>query len=215
MGLLDDITYKEQTMYQGNDFLHDIEQIYGCTDCDLNINRTNICIYRGWPEKADVMVVGEAPGRQEDEQAIPMVGRSGSFLIRILAENNFPTSRLYITNTVLCRPPDNRDPYEKEVRACADWFKLQFKLIQPKVILSVGAVPTKYLVPEIKGKGVTKVAGTLHQPAWLNMTPVIPILHPAYILRNPNRQDDYKRSVGLICHKIDEFLDSGDIEKLK
>lgn len=141
-----------------------------------------IVIYRGSPQ-ARLMIVGEGPGAEEDRLGKPFVGRSGQLLDRILEAANFnPETDVYITNVVKRRPPDNRDPLPNEIDFFAPYLFEEIRLIDPKIIVLTG----KYAMLTILGEkqGITKVRGTWFERdnRW-----VIPMFHPAYLLRNPQK----------------------------
>lgn len=154
-----------------------------CQRCGLSQQRTNVVISRGNPQ-ADLMVIGEGPGQQEDEQGKPFVGKSGQLLEKILASVQFDSEQdVYIANVVKCRPPGNRDPRPEEVQACRPYLLEQIRLVDPKIILFTGATAYKALTG---GKqGITKIRGK-----WMEWEgrQCMPILHPAYLLRNPSRE---------------------------
>ena len=193
-------------MYEGRHYKHDIECIVGCQDCALSLSRTNIAFYRGNP-CADLMVIGEAPGEAEDKSGIPMTGPSGKYLVRLLEQNGISTRDCFITNVCLCRPPDNRTPYEREVDACSQWLNLQIGLIKPKVILSVGKVAAHKLIPDLDPRmKTTDIEGREYQPSWLRGAVVIPIIHPSAILRAPHKMQEYEATVTSVCARIKEIL---------
>ena len=132
---------------------------------------------------ADLMFIGEGPGADEDEQGRPFVGRAGQLLTRMIAAMQFDRFKeVYIANIVKCRPPGNRNPEPQEAAACIDYLKRQIELVQPKVIVLLGAVPLFYLM---NMKGITRIRGN-----WLEYhgIQVMPTLHPAYLLRNANHK---------------------------
>jgi DNA polymerase len=142
----------------------------------------NICICRGNPQ-ADLMIIGEGPGAQEDRQRKPFVGPSGQLLDQILQAAGFnPETDVYITNTVKRRPPRNRDPQPDELAYYAPYLFEEIRLVDPKIIMLTG----KYAMTVILGekRGITKVRGTWYEQdgRW-----VIPVFHPAYLLRNPQK----------------------------
>ena len=116
-----------------------LEDCYLCTACELASTRQTVVISRGNPN-ADLMLIGEAPGAQEDDQGIPFVGRSGRALDQLLREVDLDPSRdVYICNAIKCRPPNNRRPKKAELAACRPWLNLQLEAINPKVIVLTGA----------------------------------------------------------------------------
>jgi len=149
-----------------------------CTRCPLSAGRTQVVFGVGDPD-ADLMFVGEAPGRDEDLQGEPFVGRSGKLLDRLMGEElGIDRSRCYIANVVKCRPPDNRDPRPDEIAACRPYLGTQIRLIRPLVVITLGNFATKLLLET--DQGITKVRGTSYPygEAWL-----VPTFHPAAALR--------------------------------
>jgi DNA polymerase len=128
---------------------------------------------------ADLMFVGEGPGAEEDKQGLPFVGRSGQLLDKILFEElGITRDRVYIANTVLCRPPGNRDPEADEIAACNPWLETKLDLIQPKVVVTLGNFATKLLLGT--KEGITKLRGKSYP---FRNGVLIPTFHPAAVLR--------------------------------
>jgi len=150
-----------------------------CTKCKLaTAGRTQVVFGMGDPD-ADLMFVGEGPGAEEDKQGLPFVGRSGQLLDKILFEElGLTRDRVYIGNTVKCRPPGNRDPEPDEITACNPWLEQQLDLIQPKVVVTLGNFATKLLL-ETK-EGITKLRGKSYP---FRGGVLIPTFHPAAVLR--------------------------------
>ena len=161
------------------------QALQGCTRCKLCEARTTIVFGSGNPE-ADLVVIGEGPGADEDAQGLPFVGRAGQLLTRMLASVDITREECYITNTVLCRPPNNRNPEADELAACAPFLADKLAVIQPKVILTLGSVATQAMLRTKEPIG--KLRGTLHQ---YGDAVLVPTFHPAFLLRNPGQ--DYKR----------------------
>lgn len=154
-----------------------------CHRCDLGNNRTHAVIGRGNPE-APMMIIGEGPGQHEDETGLPFVGRAGQLLDKILASVKLdPEVDVYICNIVKCRPPGNRTPTLDEAEACKPYLLEQIRLMDPKIILLTGATAARSLIGE--KRGITKVRGEWVQ--WQGRL-CMPIFHPAYLLRNPDRK---------------------------
>ncbi|NJK39467.1 MAG: uracil-DNA glycosylase [Oscillatoriales cyanobacterium RM2_1_1] len=154
-----------------------------CHRCELGKNRTHAVIGRGHLN-APILVIGEAPGQNEDEQGLPFVGRSGQLLDKILASVGFSTEReVYISNAIRCRPPENRTPTPQEIAACKPYLLEQIRLIHPKIILLTGATAVKSLTGD--KRGITKIRGEWME--WQEI-PCMPIFHPAYLLRNQSRE---------------------------
>ncbi len=159
------------------------QHCHQCQRCGLAANRTNVVISRGNPQ-APLMVIGEGPGQQEDETGLPFVGRAGQLLEKILASVKLDSNNdVYICNIVKCRPPGNRTPTTDEANACKPYLLEQIRLVAPKIILLTGATAVRGLTGD--KRGITKIRGQwLHWQNYLCM----PILHPAYLLRNPSRK---------------------------
>ncbi len=156
------------------------DKIHTCTKCPLSESRTNFVFGTGNPN-ADVMLIGEAPGAEEDKQGIPFVGRAGKLLNDILKAIHFAREEVYIANILKCRPPNNRDPQPSEVEKCKPHLEKQIDLIQPKVILCLGRVAAIELLG--KKLTLTKLREQVHE---FNGIKVMATYHPAALLRNPN-----------------------------
>jgi uracil-DNA glycosylase family 4 len=156
------------------------EEALICQRCPLAAGRTTVVFGEGNPE-ADLMIVGEGPGRDEDLQGRPFVGRSGKLLDRLLAEEmGVARESVYIANVVKCRPPGNRDPLPAEIEACRPWLEAQVELIQPKVVLTLGNFSTKLLLKTADGIGRTR--GRVY-PWGTTGAVLVPTYHPAAALR--------------------------------
>lgn len=163
----------------------------GCTRCRLSEKRRTIVFGVGSPD-AEIMFVGEGPGRDEDRQGEPFVGRAGRLLDEMI-EKCFERRRadVYIANIVKCRPPGNRDPAADEVATCLPFLKRQIASVRPRVICLLGSVAVKALFPGVRGIGA--VRGTVREFAGI---PVVPTFHPAYLLRaEGERLQELKRQV--------------------
>lgn len=137
-----------------------------------------------------------------------MVGLTGSFLVDLLAANGMTLHEYYITNTVLCRPPNNDTPTKEQLTACSKWLNWQIDKIDPKVIVAVGAVAFSQLNPEFKlnKDRITAAAGNVFYPPHLRGIAVIPIIHPSAIKRAPHKTEEYKESIKLLVPKLREFI---------
>jgi DNA polymerase len=156
------------------------DQALVCRRCPLAAGRTTVVFGEGDPH-ADLMIVGEGPGHDEDQQGRPFVGRSGKLLDRlILEEIGVTRAAVYIANVVKCRPPGNRDPLPAEVEACRPWLEAQVELIAPRVVLTLGNFSTKLLLQTTDGIRVTR--GRVYP--WGSAGAVlVPTYHPAFALR--------------------------------
>jgi DNA polymerase len=156
------------------------EEALGCRRCPLAQGRKTVVFGEGDPD-AGLMIVGEGPGREEDEQGRPFVGRSGKLLDRLLAEEmGLSRAAVYIANVVKCRPPNNRDPLPGEIEACRPWLAAQVELIAPRVVLTLGNFSTKLLLPT--DDGVRKTRGRVY-PWGTTGAVLVPTYHPAFALR--------------------------------
>lgn len=155
-----------------------------CHRCELGANRTHAVVGRG-NLQAPIMIIGEAPGQNEDETGLPFVGRAGQLLEKILESVKLGEQDVYICNINKCRPPSNRVPTTEEIAACKPYLLEQIRLVDPKIILLTGATAVKALTNE--KRGITKIRGTWME--WEGRL-CMPILHPAYLLRNPSREKD-------------------------
>jgi uracil-DNA glycosylase len=160
-----------------------IPHCQNCFRCDLGRSRTHAVVGRG-NLRAPIMVVGEGPGQNEDETGLPFVGKAGQLLEKILASVKLNTTEdVYICNIVKCRPPGNRVPTPEEMAACIPYLLEQIRLVDPQIILLTGATAVKGLTGD--KRGITKIRGEWLQ--WQDRL-CMPILHPAYLLRNPSQE---------------------------
>lgn len=154
-----------------------------CQRCALAAGRTHVVVSRGNPQ-APLLIIGEGPGQQEDEQGKPFVGKSGQLLDKILASVELDPARdVYICNIVKCRPPGNRVPTPDEMAACKGYLLEQIRLVNPQIILLTGATAVKGILG-LK-EGITKIRGQWFE--WQDRL-CMPIFHPAYLLRNQSRE---------------------------
>jgi DNA polymerase len=176
-----------------------------CQRCSLAAERTNVVVSRG-SATAPILIIGEGPGQQEDEQGLPFVGKSGQLLEKILASVRLDTNQdVYICNIVKCRPPGNRVPTADEVAACKGYLLEQIRLVNPKIILLTGATAVKGILG-IKD-GITKIRGQWFE--WDGRL-CMPIFHPAYLLRNPSRDKGSPKwlmwqDIQAVRNKLDEL----------
>ncbi|HYO77457.1 MAG TPA: uracil-DNA glycosylase [Thermoanaerobaculia bacterium] len=156
----------------------------GCTACRLAGTRTQVVFGTG-STTADLMFIGEAPGRDEDEQGEPFVGRAGQLLTDIIKAMKLTRDDVYISNVIKCRPPENRNPEQDELDECRPYIRRQIEMIKPKVIVTLGRFPLQSLTE--KGFSISAVRGQ-----WLdyNGIKLMPTYHPAYLLRTPAAKKD-------------------------
>ena len=153
-------------------------QCRSCTACGLALTRTTVVYGEGNP-LASLMLVGEGPGADEDQQGRPFVGQAGRLLDEVLAELGLDRRAVYITNVVKCRPPHNRDPQPEEALACKPFLDAQLQRIRPRVVVCLGNVAARLLLGV--ADRITAIRG---QPRRVDGRLVVPTVHPAYVLRN-------------------------------
>lgn len=154
-------------------------QCKDCTKCPLAATRTQVVFGRG-DHDADLVFVGEAPGADEDAQGYPFVGRSGKLLDKlVLEEIGLDRDRFFVMNTLMCRPPNNRDPLPEELVACRPWFDLKLAALAPKVIVTLGNFASKAILETTTG--ITKLRGQTYD--WRDGIKLVPTFHPAAVLR--------------------------------
>jgi DNA polymerase len=156
------------------------EVALGCPRCRLSETRTHVVFGEGSPT-ADLVIVGEAPGADEDRSGRPFVGRAGKLLDLLLASVGFPRESVYICNVLKCRPPGNRNPQPEEIAACSPYLLRQIELIAPRAILAVGTFPAQTLLASTETIG--RMRGRIHR---FEGVPLVPTYHPAALLRNPS-----------------------------
>lgn len=155
-------------------------EVSTCTGCSLYQSRNRVVFGEG-NLNADVVFIGEAPGRNEDLQGLPFVGRAGQLLNRMLQAMNLSREQVFICNILKCRPPNNRDPIPEEIDACEGYLKRQLELIQPIIIVALGRYSAQCLLKT--GLGLNQLRGKFHQYQGIE---VMPTYHPAALLRNPS-----------------------------
>jgi uracil-DNA glycosylase family 4 len=182
-----------------------------CTACRLAEGRTHVVFGDGNPQ-AEVVFVGEAPGQREDELGLPFVGPSGRLLDRLLGEIGLQRGDVYIGNVVKCRPPNNRDPRPDEIEACKGYLREQLRLIDPKVVVTLGNFSSKLLLNT--ETGITRLRGTAYQ--WWGRF-LIPTFHPAAALRGSaqvltDMQYDFSLVAAAIAGNLDDRIDESEAE---
>nr|WP_255700446.1 uracil-DNA glycosylase [Dethiosulfovibrio faecalis] len=163
------------------------EAVGRCRKCPLWETRNNVVFGEG-PEDSSVLLVGEAPGAEEDSSGRPFVGRSGRFLTDLMAEAGLKREDLFISNVVHCRPPGNRNPKKGEIKACLHWLEDIVGLLRPQVVVTVGNVPSQAIMDT--KEGISTLRGRFHRGSLGGMDLAVrPIFHPAYLLRNRSREE--------------------------
>ena len=169
-----------------------------CTRCPLHSGRRTLVFGAGNPD-ADLVFVGEAPGRDEDQQGLPFVGRAGQLLTKIIASIGLTRDEVYIANVVKCRPPGNRNPELDEVQTCEPFLFRQLDVIRPRVVVALGAFAVRTLLRT--DQAISRVRGQVY--AFRGAT-LVPTFHPAFLLRSPDR----KRDVWEDMKKVRALLDN-------
>lgn len=172
-------------------------QVEKCHACPLCETRTNIVFGDGDPH-ARVLIVGEAPGKNEDLQGKPFVGAAGKFLDELLEEAGLKREEVFIANVLKCRPPSNRNPQADEIEACAPFLREQTQSIDPWIIVTMGNFATQFILRT--GTGITRLRGTVQQTGRFV---VLPVFHPAAAIYDRSKRDvlleDF-RQVGALVH---------------
>ena len=174
-------------------------EIRDCQLCGLCKSRTKF-VFGSGSAYAEVMFVGETPGKNEDLQGLPFVGQAGKLLDELLGSIGFDRSEVFIANVLKCRPPGNRDPQTEEINICKDHLVEQIKIIDPKVICTLGKFSTQLLLNT--DKGITGLRGKVFK---IDNHIIMPINHPAAALYMPSKMEILKQDF----QKIKKLLDSG------
>jgi uracil-DNA glycosylase len=156
----------------------------GCPRCKLSGSRTRI-VFGAGNSRADLMFVGEAPGREEDEQGLPFVGAAGQLLTKIIEAMGTTRDDVYIVNTVKCRPPENRNPEPDEVAACRPFLEEQIRLVAPRVIVTLGTFAAQAILGT--DEPISQLRGRWHLA---HGAEVMPTYHPAFLMRSPKHKKE-------------------------
>lgn len=176
------------------------ESIENCNKCKLCKTRLNIVLGTG-NKQADIMLIGEGPGADEDRQGIPFVGRAGKLMDKAFEGLGIEREKVYIANIVKCRPPANRVPEDDEVAACLDYLRNQVILVRPKIIVLLGSTALKnilgkeYNITASRGNWIEK-KGILYMPTW----------HPAALLRDENKKIEFWKDLKEVSRKYKEIV---------
>jgi DNA polymerase len=172
----------------------------GFDGCALKRTATNTVFADGTPAHR-IMFIGEAPGRDEDRQGLPFVGRAGKLLDKMLAAIHLDRTKVYITNVLNWRPPDNRDPSPEEAAMCLPFLRRHIDLVNPEIMILLGAVSVRHVMG--RSDGIMKTRGRwLEYNVHGRMVPVMPTLHPAYLLRQPAHKKLAWRDLQAIEEKV-------------
>ena len=167
------------------------DSVTRCTRCELSTSRTNTVFGVGNPN-ADWLIVGEAPGAEEDRRGEPFVGRAGKLLDEMLRAIGESRESVFIANILKCRPPNNRDPKPQEASSCRPYLQRQIELVQPKIVLAVGRIAAQNLLDSKEPVG--RMRGRAHD---LDGIPLVVTYHPAYLLRSPSQKSKSWRDLCL------------------
>lgn len=160
-----------------------------CGQCALSKSRSHIVVDRGNPN-AKVLMIGEAPGENEDLQGKAFVGKAGKLLDELTRNLGFDTNRdSLIVNVVKCRPPENRAPTREEADQCLPFLRKQIDLVKPKIIVLLGATALKHMIPSKKNFSMNEEVGNFFEHPEYPGVKLIVLFHPAYILRDPRKKD--------------------------
>ena len=176
-----------------------------CRGCGLWETRTHVVFGVGNPE-AEILLIGEGPGQNEDEQGVPFVGRAGQLLDDMLAMIGLDRTKVYIANVVKCRPPQNRDPLNVEQDACIGFLRRQTALIRPKIIVCLGRIAAKAIIKE--DFKITSEHGQWFARGGVQMTA---IYHPAALLRDESKRPETFEDLKAIQSKVRELCEHTDI----
>lgn len=181
----------------GKTTLKELEkEVLSCKRCSLSKTRTNVVFGEGNP-KADLMFIGEAPGRDEDLKARPFVGRAGQLLTRIIESIGLKREDVFIANILKCRPPANRNPLPSEIACCNPYLLKQIGHIKPKVICALGKFAAQTLLDD--ETPISRLRGEFHD---YNGIKLMPTYHPAYLLRNPGGKKDVWEDMKAIAKEL-------------
>ncbi len=194
------VDFIESSSVSGEHSISSLEkQVRNCQKCLLARERKNAVPGEG-DIHSELMFVGEAPGRDEDIQGRPFVGRAGQLLTKIIAAMEYKREEVYITNIVKCRPPENRTPHVEEIEQCRGYLLDQIKMIQPRVIVTLGRVAADFFIRS--REGMTALRGNFHEYEGIQ---VMPTFHPAYLIRNEANKI-FKKMVWEDMKKVMTFL---------
>lgn len=176
-----------------------LQACQACKECDLHKSRNKVVVYRG-DLKAPLMLIAEGPGAEEDRQGLPFVGRSGKLLDSLLEAQEITEKDFHMCNIVKCRPPNNRAPSEEEAKACKRLLSAQFALVEPRVIVLLGATAYKYFTGQ--KDPISKVRGNWIEKGQFS---IMPTFHPAYLLRNQTKKIDLWQDFVKVREKLEEL----------
>ncbi len=159
------------------------EHVLSCRSCSLCQTRTNPVFGEGCTDSPDILFVGEGPGASEDAQGRPFVGKAGQLLTKMIEAMGYKREQVFITNIIKCCPPNHRSPLPEEMEICLPYLRQQIEMIQPKVVVGLGATAIKGLLG--KTAGITRLRGTWQEYQGIKL---MPTFHPSYLLRDPSKK---------------------------
>ena len=187
------------------------EACAGCKLCGLADGRTNL-VFGDGNDKAEVMLIGEGPGEQEDLQGLPFVGPAGKLLDTMLELIDLDRSKVYIANMVKCRPPHNRDPKDEEIASCRPWLEHQIKAVSPKIIVCLGRISACSLID--RDFRITREHGQWFEKDGIEYTA---LYHPSALLRDPGKRPEtfedlrgIRQKIRDICERTYDRIPSGN-----
>lgn len=187
-------------MTEGEELASLHAQIRACRLCGLHATRTQAVPGSGPAPPCDVMIVGEAPGFNEDQQGEPFVGPAGRLLDTLLGQIGLSRKQVFITNVLKCRPPQNRDPMPTEAEACLPYLRRQFTLLQPKAVLVLGSHALERMLPGVGP--ISRVHGQIFERMGVAF---MPAYHPAAALRNTSLLDDLQKDFDRVRAHLDRL----------
>jgi DNA polymerase len=196
----------ENDIFSAKDYqsFKDLVKRSNCTKCELHRGRRNIVIDRGNPSSR-IMAIGEAPGENEDIMGSAFVGRAGKLLDDIMKSINLDTEKdVLIANIVKCKPPGNRAPVREEVSSCLPYLHKQIDLVQPRVIVLLGAVALKHMIPEKTDFAMAEEAGNFFKSNRYPDLHFMVLYHPAYLLYDPRKKKDMWEHVKRLAQFLKE-----------
>lgn len=173
-------------------------EVFYCTQCPLHEGRTRTVPGAGDPD-AEIMFIGEAPGKNEDQQGLPFVGRSGQYLDELLHGIGLSRQQVFIANVVKCRPPNNRDPQADELEACNPYIRQQIEIIDPLVIATLGRYSMNMFFPNAR---ISRIHG---RPEFGERRAYFPFYHPAAALRDPAKREDMVNDFAKLMQVVEEM----------
>jgi len=182
-------------------------EIKVCRKCDLWKQRRNAVPGEGSLE-AFVVFIGEAPGYYEDVKGQPFVGAAGKLLDELLSDIGLSRTEVFIGNVLKCRPPENRDPLEGEIKTCTSYLDQQIKIVKPKIIVTLGRHSTSYIFSKagLKTEGITKLRGKVYEIKLFGFQiSLIPMYHPAAALYNVGYKDELERDFELLRSELEKY----------